>query len=149
MDEDFELFNVVEQVPHPFWNGRLPNFDMMLVKLDGLSTKPVLNLNQNNTIPVLTGEQLLALGFNFVDTGGNDVRDSTFLQEGASSYFTNDDCEQFEDPTQDLSLNNAVTSQWLCTDGSQRGICYGDAGAPLIIEGASAEDDIQVGIASG
>ena len=149
MDEDYEVFGVLEQRPHPFWNGRLPNFDMMLVKLDGLSTKPLLNLNQNTTLPLATGDELLAIGFDFVQTGGSEVRDSALLQEGVASYYSNEDCEALEDPDQDLSLTNAVTSQWLCTDGSQRGICYGDAGAPLIMEGASVEDDIQVGIASG
>lgn len=148
MDEDFEVFEVLEQRPHPFWNGRLPNFDMMLVKLDGLSTKPVLNLNTNTTLPLATGDELLAIGFDFIQ-GANEVRDSAVLQEGSTSYYTNEDCEALEDPEQDISLNNAVTSQWLCTDGSQKGICYGDAGAPLIMQGASVEDDIQVGIASG
>jgi hypothetical protein len=158
-----ETFTVVSELVHRFWNGRIPNFDMMLVKLSGMSTKQILNLNTNTSLPVAApngtnitsvtlpfpeGIDLVSLGFNFL-SNGTENEDSPLLQSGAVPFIDNDECETLEDPIQEISLNNAVTTQWLCTGASMIGICFGDAGTPIIIPGETPEEDLHVGVAAG
>ena len=145
-DDGFQLFDVVDEVIHPLWVDNIPVNDVMLVKLSGQSTLPLLTLNANPEVPLTEGETLTLMGFDF-DILGN-IEDSTILQEVDVGYIPNDVCSQLEDPSLGIALEPLVNEQWLCADEDNRGICFGDAGNPLIVAGVDGTTDVQVGLAA-
>jgi secreted trypsin-like serine protease len=146
MDDGFQEFDVLEEVAHPFWDGNIPLYDVMLIKLSGQSTQPLLTVNNDPNLPATEGDFLTLMGFDFDILG--EIASNTILQEVDVGYIPNDVCSELEDPSIGISLDGLVTEQWLCADEDDRGICFGDAGNPLILPGADNTQDVQVGLAA-
>jgi secreted trypsin-like serine protease len=147
MEDGFEAFDVTMEVPHPLWDNNAPEYDVMLVKLSGQATHPVLNLNSESSLPGSEPEDGLNLiGFAFDSTG--EIADDTVLNEVFVNYTPNEVCETLEDFDLDYSLAGIVNGQWLCADDDDKGACFGDGGNPLVLNGGSAQEDIQVGVAA-
>jgi secreted trypsin-like serine protease len=93
--------------------------------------------------PITTvGQRMTVIGFG--DTRGNDngrLFLSDVLMETEVSYVDPQTCvvAHGKDP---------VTSDMLCATESNTDACYGDSGGPLILKGATAEQDSLTGIVS-
>jgi hypothetical protein len=138
LNDYFEKFRIELTVVHPDFTGDITMSNLMLVKLDGITTFSPVTLNKNPAVPSQEGEELTALGF-------DDGERNTF-QEVVINYIPNDVCEGLTDPSLDISLEGEINDDNICADAPGRGICTGDYGGPLIISGTSADEDLQVGV---
>lgn len=112
-------------------------YDLMLVQLDGVSTKPTLKVGYST--PSLT-DRLTTVGFGMLNPGR--LVFSSTLQEAELDYIANDHCQALH--VQDIE----ITDDLLCAHREGTSTCYGDGGGPLIQKGATPADDVLVGTVS-
>jgi trypsin len=138
---DGEVFNVVfdETVPHPQYNGGTLDNDFTIIKLNGQSANPVVELNQDTNLPN-SGSRLDVMGWG-VFGSGNDSSPNK-LHEVDVVAMTNAECNSL--------YSGGVTSNMLCALEANKGSCQGDSGGPLVIRGNNAQgsEDVQVGVVS-
>ena len=151
---------IVSYHPHPQWNGIIPNYDIMIVKLrrpfDDAIYEPV-RLNFNSSIPGTTGEPLTMLGYGSVIPPSQGYEAPDFLQEAPTQYVQFNDCAVASNPESGVSFGNSpadtdVGPDWLCTlqtDPVRYATCFGDSGSPIFIKGDNPTEDILVGSTSG
>ena len=169
-DEDPELDKTIaEYYAHPGWEAKgkvIPNDDLMVLKLDSPVPEgtPTIRLNFDNNIPANTGDPITQMGFgSTVDFVPGPLELPEIMQEMQTDYLAFEDCAvayDLDNPSDRLGvvqpngqLTTMVQPDWLCTlppvDETRVANCKGDSGSPVIIEGATMEDDILVGIVSG
>jgi hypothetical protein len=139
---------IVQEIMHPDY-GISPvtgkyEYDLMLVKFDRAATKPLILLNFDETVPSASGEDLYMLGFGYTAfTGPN----SNVLLGAPTKYIDDIDClDLLCDGTCPQSL---FPDDFICTklnDPLPTRHCFGDSGGPIIKLGASASEDILVGV---
>jgi secreted trypsin-like serine protease len=119
-----------------------------------------MNLDEN--VPSRTGEQLTMMGFGSTTDGVSAPYNSELqLQEAPTEYVAFNDCAVARNPdtgsafgvtNSDGSITTAVTGDWMCTlktDPERTATCVGDSGSPIILEGATPDDDRLVASVSG
>lgn len=129
---------IQKRIVHPSYNAATNAFDVMLVKLAGVSSNPFVTLNVDDAIPSAQDEVLDAIGFGT----------ASVLHTTSVSYLPNDICEQVEFPALNKSLAGLITPDMMCASSSLGGTCDNDNGAPLIKRGASFYEDVQIGLVS-
>jgi hypothetical protein len=146
--------------PHPNWEGIIPYYDIMIVKLErtvtGALYQPV-TLNFDETIPARTGDPLRMLGFGSTTTLEQGLEISRILQEAPTAYMAFEDCAVANNPETGAAFGNSVTDtevtgDWLCTilkTPERFAHCFGDSGGPIFIEGSSPTEDVLVATISG
>jgi len=146
--DDFDEIDIqFPEFPHPNYVNEGFKNDFMLQKLDGLSTKPYVRLNDNPDLPVGNIEdEVTVMGFGNTISGIMSL--SNILQEVALSYVPNAICELAKDSTLDLTYQDQISDNMLCAGDSGQDSCQGDSGGPLIVSGGSAEQDVLVGVIS-
>lgn len=115
----------------------------MLLKLSGSSSRQVLALNHNDSVP-LDGQALTVMGFGLTQMGNLSSVPSV-LQEVTVNVISNTICGQAQEPGISQNYVGQITPDMLCADASQRDACQGDSGGPLIVPGNSANQDVEVG----
>ena len=115
--------------------------DIALVYLNNPVTGvPLVKINRKQSIP-LGGQSLTAMGLGFTNT--NPITFAKYLMQASISVVTFNDCVAKYGNSPPL-VNNLT----FCAGGQRKGICIGDSGGPLVRKGASAGQDVQMGIAS-
>ena len=144
MDET-ETFKIINEIVHPQFNPRTFEWDFMIIRLDGSSSNTPIKLNVDSKIPS-DGSMLSLAGFGDTDPSswGDTFPDT--LQQVAVKYVENSVCEQSSSFS--YSYEGEITADMLCARDDGKDSCQGDSGSPLIIAGATAEEDLQVGIVS-
>jgi hypothetical protein len=128
---------------HPQYDAYWNFNDVLMIKLDSPVTGvPMVQMNKDESIPV-TGQPLTVFGVGM--TSLTDKIFPKYLMEVAVNAISYQDCND-EDSYLDLIWDDFM----LCAgvDGGGKDSCLGDSGAPLIVQGGSADQDIQVGIVS-
>jgi len=136
--EDVELFSVEEAIRHPNYNSNTLNYDFMMIKLNGQSTKQVVQLdNGDDTGLTSSGADLIVMGWGAINSGGPS---SAVLLEAEVDVVGN--------PTCNSKYNGQITGQMLCAGRTINGVsydsCQGDSGGPII----SKANGKQVGVVS-
>jgi trypsin len=135
-----ETFNIVadETVFHPQYSGQTLDNDFVIIKLSGLSSNPVVRLNDDPTQPS-DNSQLDVMGWGVFGSGSNSSPDK--LHEVDVVAMTNAECN---------GQYSGITNNMLCALEDSKGSCQGDSGGPLIIRGNNAQgsEDVQVGVVS-
>merc|ERR1719461_2298212 len=67
--EDVEFFSVEEAISHPNYNANTFDNDFMMIKLNGPSTKQVVQLDNGNT-DTSSGADLIVIGWGAIYSGG-------------------------------------------------------------------------------
>jgi secreted trypsin-like serine protease len=148
-DEDYEEFQILyPEYVHPEYDAEAFPYDLLLLKLNGQSTKPYIKLNDDSDLP--TGErvdEVTALGFGYT-RAGDISSEPQILQDVDLTYIPNDICEQAKDPQLNEGYQNQITPDMLCAADNGQDSCQGDSGGPLIIGDGIPERDILVGVVS-
>lgn len=152
---DSELGDVVrirENILHPLYNKEIMNdFDIALTFLErptAIEKSSLIHLNMNSSYPP---DDTIAtyLGWGVINTKGEA---SNILREVDVSVITNEECNSIEGNTgynnMYFSMNGRITPSMLCTFTQGKDSCQRDSGGPLIVKGADASRDVQIGISS-
>lgn len=134
-----ESFGFESQIVHPLYDFTDYDHDLLIIKLQGVSTIPPVLLNRNPRFPA-EGFELTALGWG--RTNGTDENSlSETLQEAKLIYIDNERCKGL--------WGNQITDDMFCTTQDGRGVaCVGDSGGPVVLRATTAEGDLQVGLTS-
>mmetsp|Transcript_32511 Transcript_32511/g.70401 ORF Transcript_32511/g.70401 Transcript_32511/m.70401 type:complete len:441 (+) Transcript_32511:278-1600(+) len=131
-------------------------FDFLVIKLFGVSSRPVVKLNSRHHVPFLEGSRLSIMGWGHTDAAQDD--DEIYLsvlKEAEVRYVSNKRCETANGYVEDLDMyddfSGAIYDDMLCAKGlgaEAADACHLDSGGPLIVKGTSAPTDLQLGITS-
>lgn len=158
-ETDYEHFAVTRVIIHPFHrsgfnyiNDHLLH-DVVLIKFDGISRHTPIAVNFDNTIPRVSNseEQLTVMGWGSINFN-KDKPD--VLMSANVSYIPNRICEEASGKIKQNNngarkdYNEYITKDMLCASAPGRDSCSGDSGGPLIIEGKTPSEDVQVGVVS-
>jgi len=125
--ENYETFGVAEEVPHPSYNSATGiDFDYMLIKLDGASTRTPATIDRGE-INLASGLDVVAIGWGATSSGG---ASSPKLLEVEVDVHSQDSCAS------DYA-GSSITSRMLCAAREGKDACQGDSGGPLIDKATS------------
>ena len=122
----------------------------MLLKLENISRKQPIALNDDNKVPErITGDndELTVIGFGITVAGEADS-ESNILQVANVNYVDNDTCEQAKHHSIADDYSGLISSDMLCAREYGQDACQGDSGGPLILARGYAQRDLLVGIVS-
>eukprot|EP00934_Nitzschia_sp_Nitz4_P001043 Nitzschia sp. Nitz4//scaffold108_size72880//43760//45816//NITZ4_005819-RA/size72880-processed-gene-0.39-mRNA-1//1//CDS//3329532681//1043//frame0 len=161
--EGMPIRPVVEYIPHPDYvqvdedGNYYPDNDIAILKLDRAPNRNfgVIKLNYDASYPSDTGEELYMLGWGSLTNGVDaPLEMSDILQQASTSYIAAEECEVARDPELGIGYETSpgvsvVGPDWLCTNDESHAHCNGDSGGPIIRLGATADDDLLVGVIAG
>lgn len=143
-DDEWEEIQVESFHIHPDFDYDERRFDQMLLKLVSPSTQPYLqHVNLDDEVPASGESKLATIGLGTKDLDGNSPE---VLQRVDLTYVPYSQCKEIKNDNLDFGL--LIEEDALCTIGDEASACHGDSGGPQLILGATASDDIQVGIIS-
>mmetsp|Transcript_12604 Transcript_12604/g.16867 ORF Transcript_12604/g.16867 Transcript_12604/m.16867 type:complete len:445 (-) Transcript_12604:257-1591(-) len=145
-DEEFESYSVRQIVRHPLYgsNTGSESFDLMLIKLDGVSSLPSVRLNDDAGAPNVDGASLVVAGWGDIDPRAYVQELADELREVEVKYVPNDECAE-------AYGSNLITDDMMCAADIDEDSCQGDSGGPLIVHAYGDDDpsnDVQVGVVS-
>ena len=135
--EEYETFDIVEEIPHPKYDHNTLDFDYMMVRLDGKSTYLPVELD-NGEISLDKGLDVIVMGWGTTSSGGST---SLVLLEVEVDISNQAQCQAVYQP---LFGSGAVTDRMICAARSGTDSCQGDSGGPIIDKATGK----QVGIVS-
>eukprot|EP00985_Skeletonema_marinoi_P027246 scaffold22066_cov154-Skeletonema_marinoi.AAC.1 len=126
----------------------------MLVKTYGKSRYPVIRINLHDDAPK-RNEDITVLGWG-AEHDDSVPRYSNLLKEADLKAMTNDQCKasavDVTNPetgrTELMSLRGHISDDMMCAKATNRYICHGDAGGPVIRRADDRKDDVALGIIS-
>jgi len=135
-----ELINVLHEIPHPDFDPKTYDSDLMIVVLERKSKFPPVCISNDDTLLKTDKSVLHVMGFGNTQESGTL---SYLLREVDVRYIDNDSCKK-EYP------QHIISNEMMCCDSSHetKDACQGDSGGPLIVKGDSAKNDVAVGIVS-
>eukprot|EP00873_Tetraselmis_striata_P003966 jgi/Tetstr1/424230/TSEL_000159.t1 len=131
-----QTFEVLQMVAHSEFDPRTLDNDLALLKLDrAAGLQP---MNYFTPLALSAGDPLTVLGWGVTSEGS---RASDELNEGEVAFAPGSDCTS--------AYGERVSAVMLCASSpNAQDSCQGDAGGPLLKKGASAEEDVLVGVIS-
>jgi len=138
-----EVFESVLEIIHPGYDEETTRYDIMVVKLDGLSfmANPV-KINRDESVPS-NGSMLTVIGMGY----NGDWELPEVFQETSVAYQINSECDDLVDE-HGITLDGDLYPDMLCAGSEGRDSCYGDSGSPLVQKGETEEGDVQLGVVS-
>jgi len=138
-----ETFSLGKELMHPDYDDDTTRFDVMLVQLNATSkmARPV-RINQNEYVP-LDGTMLTVIGMGY--NGDWELPDTVL--ETSVEYQHNGRCDDIVDD-HGITLDGDLYPDMLCAGSEGRDSCYGDSGSPLVLKGATEQNDVQIGLVS-
>lgn len=126
-----ETIRIKQRIFYPF-NRNFDAFDLMMLKLNHTSIKPILKLRPN----VTEGKTFGTIGL------GQEI--TSDLQEVEFEYTDNDKCQEKHGWQYD------IIGSHICAESSKDSCFFGGkGGSPLFIKGGSYEEDELVGVLIG
>ena len=130
--EDFETFDVLQEVPHPSYNDDTLDYDFMMMRLDGSSSRTPVQLDSG--ISLDSGRDVIAMGWGTTSSGGFS---SSVLLEVELDLKSQSECNSNYGAGQ-------ITDRMVCAARATKDSCQGDSGGPLIDKATG----VQVGVVS-
>jgi len=119
--EQYETFTALEKVPHPNYNSNTLDYDYMLVKLSGSSTRTPATIDRGD-IPLDAGTDVVAIGWGATSAGG-----------GGSSKLLEVEVDVYSQASCQASYSgNVISPRMVCAARAGKDACQGDSGGPLI-----------------
>ena len=145
--DDHEKIEVLQEYVHPDFDYSQRTYDQMILKLAQPSSRPLVNINLNPTIPQINS-RITVVGLGRLQYGGSkpDV-----LQQVTLDYISNDECAQASNYM--FSYQEEIYDDMICLisdnpSSKDEGQCNGDSGGPYLLLGNTPADDVQVGMVS-
>ena len=122
-NEDYETFYVVEEVPHPDYNGTTIDYDYMMLKLNGSSSRTPVQLDTGDDTSLLeAGNDVIVMGWGTTSSGGSS---SNVLLEVEIDVISQAQCQKAYSP-------KPITERMVCAARTGKDSCQGDSGGPII-----------------
>jgi secreted trypsin-like serine protease len=134
---DYETFEVLNMTSHPLYDsGYSFSHDVLLLKLDRISTKQYIRINQNSNIPITStitstditrdnnDKQLIVMGIgslSFSKFGSS----PQVLQETSLSFIPNRICRRSKDPDVEDNYQDLISDDMLCAFENSQDACQG------------------------
>lgn len=135
--EDFEEIEVDWETLHPDWDCNTFDNDFMMVKLKKSSNYSPITLDDGSA-DLADGVDVTTMGWGTTESGGDP---SDVLLEVEVDVVNNTTCaEEY--------IDDLISENMICAGREGKDSCQGDSGGPLFIKGATADDDVQVGVVS-
>lgn len=142
---------------HPEHDIQMRSYDVMLVKLNRTAAPgtPLIKVNEDPRVPVKQpgGKNeitIIGMGSTAINTDLFDPHKAEKLKQVHVDYLPYEECIDVQ--SYNLDYKFELLPHMICTLGagtySDRGQCFGDSGGPYIALGATAADDVQVGVVS-
>ena len=133
-NDHYEEFKLIQEVRHPIYDNQAYKLDFMLMKMDGLSTAPVIRMNDNEELPPMgVPDGVKAIGFGVTEFyyDGSHGGAATILQEVDMEAITNEQCMASKDPDNEkLAYANGydglITADMICATGDGKDTCLGE-----------------------
>ena len=127
-------------------------YDVMLLKLARPSTRPLVKINADYSVPVKQPggrNEITIIGMGNTDSSGMWPKPSD-LKQVHVNYLPYDECIDVEN--YNLDYKYEILPHMICVSGAgiygDRGQCYGDSGGPYMMLGNNYTEDVQVGVVS-
>lgn len=136
-----KTYKIIKQVPHPQYNARTEDFDLMLLKMNE-KNKRVKPVWLNRKLKLDDGDDVKAVGWGSQEEGGASSR---FLRHVTVQYLENEKCNSDE-----YGYKGRVLDSMICAAGDGKDACAGDSGGPLLSPDPNGDPirDVQVGVVS-
>jgi secreted trypsin-like serine protease len=134
---DYETFEVLNMTSHPLYDsGYSFSHDVLLLKLDRISKKQYIRINQNSNIPITStitstditrdnnDKQLIVMGIgslSFSKFGSS----PQVLQETSLSFIPNRICRRSKDPDVEDNYQDLISDDMLCAFENSQDACQG------------------------
>ncbi|KAG7343936.1 peptidase S1 and S6 chymotrypsin/Hap family protein [Nitzschia inconspicua] len=143
-----EVIAIKTSTFHPGFTNEILSHDIMLIKLETPSSKTPVRLNFNSSVPAQEDAEITVIGMGLIDDENGFPVAADTLQQVSLGYFPNQKCSRFGE-----KYHDRIQDDMICADGTHdknafKGWYDGDSGGPLLILGATPEEDIQVGVVS-
>ena len=137
-DTEYEVLEVVEEIPNPGYDSLTMDSDTMLLRLQMPSSQASVVIDDGTyTSALAAGDDLNVMGWGTTSSGGSST---DVLMETGVDFVTNMEC---------LTMySNGITASMMCAARPGKDSCQGDSGGPLIVKGVDASRDVQVGVVS-
>eukprot|EP00560_Eucampia_antarctica_P000272 CAMPEP_0197840038 /NCGR_PEP_ID=MMETSP1437-20131217/45371_1 /TAXON_ID=49252 ORGANISM="Eucampia antarctica, Strain CCMP1452" /NCGR_SAMPLE_ID=MMETSP1437 /ASSEMBLY_ACC=CAM_ASM_001096 /LENGTH=484 /DNA_ID=CAMNT_0043449585 /DNA_START=263 /DNA_END=1715 /DNA_ORIENTATION=- len=124
--EDYETFGIAEEVPHPLYLKPGIDYDYMLIKLNGESSRTPATIDRGE-INLVSGLDVVAIGWGTTSSGGSV---SPILLEVEVDVVSPQSCKNAYGAS-------AITPRMVCAAREGKDACQGDSGGPLIDKATS------------
>lgn len=135
INEEYETFEIIEQIMHPGYNEETLDYDYAMLRLDRSSIHKPVSLD-NGAIIITNETDLITMGWGHTSTGGSI---SEHLLETELDAWEEKFCEDFFD-----YYSWTISDRMMCASRPGYGSCQGDSGGPLV----DKKSGVQVGIVS-
>lgn len=133
--EQYETFNIVDEVPHPDYNPNTLDYDYMMLRLSGSSSYDPVTLD-DGSVNLSAGADLTVMGWGTTSSGGSA---SSVLLEVEVDAYSQADCNSAYNPS-----GYTITDRMICAARPTKDSCQGDSGGPII----DTSSGVQIGIVS-
>lgn len=124
--EDYETFGIAEKVVHPMYGTNGIDYDYMILKLTGDSTRAPAVLDVGD-VELSDGKDVIAIGWGTTSSGGSV---SPILLEVEVDIWTEANCKTAYGAA-------SITPRMVCAARPTKDSCQGDSGGPLIDKATS------------
>jgi len=150
-NDSYHTLKPMESIPHPLYSAENFRYDFLIIKLHDVVDDVVpVRINRNQSIPE-AGMDLTVIGWGATEVHVDPpVLDPIYiyphvLQRASVGHIPNDVCRRTTVNGDQLYLNE-IFPEMVCAGRTGVDSCLGDSGAPLIMEGSSADLDVLVGM---
>lgn len=139
-NDNFEVYDLVEEIRHPAYSDDEYDFDFMILKLDRRAPAivPIIKLNKDDNKPEIgVPEGLTAIGFGVTEFyyDGTHNGAAPWLQEVGLHAITNEECATSRGTTNTedaytVGYEGLITPDMLCAEDDVQDTCSGKLVAP-------------------
>ena len=131
--ENYESFTIVEKVPHPNYDSRTLEYDFMMLRMSGSSSRTPVVLDDGSVF-LNAGRDVIPMGWGTTSSGG---AGSNVLLEAEVDLYSKAQCQSAYGASR-------ITDRMVCAARPGRDSCQGDSGGPMIDKATGK----QVGVVS-
>jgi len=143
---------IKKEYPHPKYKLSGNDYDFRVLILESkvpAEYGKIVKLNTSASVPTV-GKPMTVMGWGETNPGRDWRGLSTVLMKVDVNSISNTECDASKGTIDGFeeSYKGQITASMLCGKAAGKDSCQGDSGGPLVVPGATAANDVQVGVVS-